>query len=115
MDKVQHPDRGAVKVSQALGLNIDYAKLHLARWIDAQGYQSAGQSPTPPPAEPEAPPRGAELQISDDDANRAVSYRGTRNRTIKDLLAFSQTDTRIWEVERYVINTWEAKSAKSAH
>jgi hypothetical protein len=105
--KTQHPDWGAVKVSQALGLTIDHAKLHLARWVGAQGYHSVSQAPIPTPAEPDAPPRGAELQVSGDDANQAVSYRGTRIRTIEDLLTFSQTDTRIWEVERHVINKWE--------
>jgi hypothetical protein len=105
--KHQHPGWGAVKVAQALGLTIDHAKLHLARWIGAQGYQGASQSKPSPTPDPESIPRGAELQISGDEASKAVNYRGSRIRTIEDLLAFSETDTRIWEVERHVINKWE--------
>jgi hypothetical protein len=36
-----------------------------------------------------------------------LSYRGSRIRTIEDLLAFSQTDTSIWEVDKHIINKWE--------
>jgi len=105
--KSQHPDWGAVKVSEALGLTIDHAKLHLARWTGAQSFRSGASMAAPAAPESDTPPRGAELQISGGDDNQAVSYRGSRIRTIEDLLAFSQTDTRVWEVERHVINKWE--------
>jgi hypothetical protein len=105
----QHHDWSAAKIAQTLGLTIDHVRLHLARWTGAQAYQ-AGQSaslPVAPPADPESHPRGAELQVSGNDQNQAISYRSSRIKTIEDLLAFSQTDTSVWEVEKHVINKWE--------
>lgn len=104
----QNPDWSAAKIAQTLGLTIDHVRLHLARWTGAQAYQVNQPAPslTPPPA-PESHPRGAELQVSGNDQDQAISYRGSRIKTIEDLLAFSQTDTSIWEVEKHVINKWE--------
>jgi hypothetical protein len=102
-------DWGAGRIANQLGITVDHAMMHLARWAGAQNYQG-GSPPTSPsivPAEPEAPADGAELQISGNDDSQAMSYRGSRIKTIEDLLAFSKTDTRIWEVEKHVINKWE--------
>jgi hypothetical protein len=104
----QHPDWSILKFAQTLGLTVDHTKLHLARWTGAQSYQASSTSKiTDPVVEPEAPAKGAELQVSGGDDNQAVSYRGSRIRTIEDLLTYSQTDTKIWEIERHVINKWE--------
>lgn len=104
----QNSDWGAAKIAQTLGLTVDHVRLHLARWTGAQAYQVNQPAPslTPPP-EPESHPRGAELQMSGGEQDRAISYRGARIKTIEDLLTFSQTDTSVWEVERHVINKWE--------
>jgi hypothetical protein len=107
--KDAHPDWGAGRVADQLGITVDHAMMHLARWLGAQSHQ-AGGSPSLPsalPAEPAAPADGAELQISGNDESQAMSYRGSRIKTIEDLLAFSKTDTKIWEVEKHVINKWE--------
>lgn len=107
--KEKHLDWSVQRIAQTLGISMDHARLHISRWYGALNFQ--GNQPVKPSAqptpEPEPPPGGAELQVSGGDNNQAVSYRGSRIRSIEDLLAFSQTDTRIWEVERHVINKWE--------
>ena len=112
--KEQHADWGAVKVSQALGLSLDHAKLHLARWIGVQSFKGAvsgGAQVSSTPAQPAGSLRTgtgeADLLVSGDDDEQNLTYQGSRIRTLEDLLAYTQTDTRIWEVERYVINKWE--------
>jgi len=107
--KDANPDWGAGRIADQLGITVDHAMMHLARWLGAQSYQASGSPPSPSalPAEPTAPADGAELQISGNDESQAMSYRGSRIKTIEDLLAFSKTDTKIWEVEKHVINKWE--------
>lgn len=108
--KEQHPDWSAATIAQTLGISIDHARLHISRWTGALSYKGGTSTPVAPPAattEPDTTTKGAELQISGNDDSQAVSYRGSRIRTVEDLLAFSQTDTRVWEVERHVINKWE--------
>ena len=105
-----HPDWGAVKVAQALGLTLDHAKVHLARWIGAQSYAGANlpRAIAPAAATAEIPPtRENELQDNVHDGERDLSYRGTRIQTLADLLVYAQVDTRVWEVERHVINKYE--------
>ena len=51
--------------------------------------------------------RDNELQDNVHDGERDLSYRGTRIQTLADLLVYAQVDTRIWEVERHVINKYE--------
>jgi hypothetical protein len=85
--KQTHPDWGAVKVAQALGLTLDHAKVHLARWIGAQNY--AGAIPAPAVAATtetlELPPtHDNELQDNMHDGERDLSYRGTRIQTLPD-------------------------------
>src|ERR1017187_6313821 len=95
--KDAHPDWGAGRVADQLGITVDHAMMHLARWLGAQSHQAGGAPPLPSPlpAEPAAPADGAELQISGNDESQAMSYRGSRIKTIEDLLAFSKTDTKI--------------------
>lgn len=113
--KAQHPNWGAVKVAAALGISIDHAKLHLARWVGAESQTGV---PTPTPAEPPTPtttsagsaPAAApdnELQDNVRAGERDLSYRGTRIQTLEDLLAYAQVDTCIWEVERHTLNKYE--------
>lgn len=106
--KTAHPDWGAVKVSQALGLTLDHAKLHLARWVGAQGYVPA--TPAPPSVAPAPEPAGNrdnELQVSEHDGRCDVSFRGTRIQTLEELLVYAQVDTKIWEIERHTLNKYE--------
>lgn len=112
--KEMHPDWGAVKVAQGLGLTIDHAKVHLARWMGAQSYTGSTQNAAPPdspgpgaPTPPEAPLRDNELLDNVHEGQRDLSYRGTRIQTLEDLLAYAQVDTRIWEVERHTLNKYE--------
>lgn len=107
--KDKHPDWGAVKIAQALCISLDHAKLHLARWIGAQSF--TGQ-PSPAPntgaeqAEPN-PTGGPELQDTVRDGTRDLAYRGTKVHSLEDLLVYAEVDTRIWEVEKYIVNRWE--------
>lgn len=109
--KTANPTWGSKRISRAMGITMDIAQLFLARYAGAVTHAGAPPTPAipPPSAEPdnEPPANGAELQVSGNDENQSVSYRGSRIRTIEDLLAFSETDTRIWEVEKHVINKWE--------
>jgi hypothetical protein len=107
--KTVNPNWGSKRISAAMGITVDIAQLFLARYAGAMTHATApvGKPPAPEEADIAAPANGAELQVSGDDQNQSVSYRGARIRSIEDLLAFSETDTRIWEVERHVINKWE--------
>jgi hypothetical protein len=115
--KEQHPEWSACKIALTLNLTIDHTKLHLARWTGAQSYSSG--RPTMPAAapapEPGTAPRGEELQISGAEDKQDVCYRGTRIRTVEALLASTETDTAIWEVERHVINKWEVGAKDTAN
>ncbi len=111
--KNANPDWGAVKVAQALGLTLDHAKLHLARWIgvqDSKGVDNERHQASlsiPKVCENDSQRGGVELHVSVDDSQQSLTYEGTRIRTLDDLLVYTQTDTRVWEVERHVINKWE--------
>src|SRR5208282_4180474 len=91
-------------------LTLDHAKVHLAHWIGAQSYAGANLPQTIAPTRATAeisPTRDNELQDNVHDGERDLSYRGTRLQTLADLLVYAQVDTRIWEVERHVINKYE--------
>ena len=101
-------DWSAARIATELGLTIDHARLHLARWLGAQSFQGRSAAvPPAPAAEPEAPAHGAELRVCGQGDNQALSYRGSRIRTVEELLAYTQTDTAVWEIERQEINKWE--------
>jgi hypothetical protein len=101
-------DWSAARIATELGLTIDHARLHLARWLGAQSFQGRSAAVPPvPAAEPEAPAHGAELRVCGQGDNQALSYRGSRIRTVEELLAYTQTDTAVWEIERQEINKWE--------
>jgi len=53
--------------------------------------------------------RARMMQDNVHDGERDLSYRGTRIQTLADLLVYAQVDTRIWEVERHVINKYEGR------
>ncbi len=98
-------DWSAARIATELGLTIDHARLHLARWLGAQSFQGRSAAVPPvPAAEPEAPAHGAELRVCGQGDNQALSYRGSRIRTVEELLAYTQTDTAVWEIERQEIN-----------
>jgi hypothetical protein len=107
--KTANPNWGSKRISRAMGITVDIAQLFLARHAGAMTHANASavKEPTPGEADETAPAKGAELQVAGNDESQSVSYRGSRIRTIEDLLAFSETDTRVWEVERHVINKWE--------
>ncbi len=107
--KTANPTWGSKRISRAMHITVDIAQLFLARYAGAMTHVTAQAafSPTPSVPDAEPPANGAELQVSGNDADQAISYRGSRIRTIEDLLIFSQTDTRVWEVERHLINKWE--------
>jgi len=125
--KRAHPEWGSHRLGQALGLTRDRVRLHLARWLGVQSrLQAAAQkpapatspdaSPTPPPTgpPPETPAQGSELQDSVKEDARDLCYRGTRIRTLEDLLVFAEVNTALWEVERYQVNKWEVGARNPA-
>ena len=114
-----HPDWSTLKLALTLGLTVDHAKLHLARWTGAQAYPGGGgpaasaAAPAAAPVSEPAAPAGAgaskdnELQDNVRDQERDLAYRGTRIKTLEDLLIYAEVDTSVWEVERHVLNKYE--------
>ena len=128
--KTMHPDWGANRVAEALGLTLDRAKLYLARWIGVQAWLQTGLSgqsapaptltespttstPAPPPQQQPLPPvtdaatPTNEFEDSVRGEERSLCCRGDRIRTLEDLLILAQVDTRVWFIERHVINKYE--------
>ncbi len=120
--KGQHPEWGAVRIAQQLGLTLDHAKLHLARWLGAQAYAGSNPSPTAPapsdsgtaPPPPESPQAGSTLQDSMGQGTRDLCYRGTQIKTLEELLIYAEVDTSVWEVEKWVANKWEVGARNPA-
>jgi hypothetical protein len=53
------------------------------------------------------PPAREELTRDVTGDTQTLTTRGYRIRTLEEALAFAEVDTAVWEVERYVVNTWE--------
>jgi hypothetical protein len=108
-----HPDWGAARIAQNLGLSLDHAMLHLARWVGAQSFSAtSAQAPanlmplTPPlPAEDAAP--GDQIEDTTSGDLRDLAYRGTKLQSVEDLLASVQVDTRTWQVNRQSLSMAE--------
>ena len=115
--KDEYPEWGASRTADKLGITVDHAMMHLARWLGAQSYQAGGSPPsrgappvaaaTPASPVPEAPSGGSTFQDDIRDNARDLCCRSPHIRTLDDLLVYAQVDTRIWEVDRHVINRWE--------
>jgi hypothetical protein len=115
--KEAQPDWGAGRISQELNISEDHAKLHLARWIGAQGIQSKGGDPGAEPtasAAPEAPNAGSTLQDAVGQTTRDLCYRGSQIKTLEDLLRHAEVDTSVWQVERWVANKWDVGARNPA-
>jgi len=76
--------------------------------------QGPAASAAVPDAGPEAPTgagaeakRDNELQDNVRDQERDLDYRGTRIKTLQELLVYAEVDTSVWEVERHVLNKYE--------
>jgi len=68
-------DWSAARIATELGLTIDHARLHLARWLGAQSFQGRSAAvPPAPAAEPEAPAHGAEVRVCGQGDNQALSW-----------------------------------------
>jgi hypothetical protein len=112
-----NPEWGASRIADKLGISVDHAMMHLARWLGAQSHQAGGSPPSPsaPPAAvatsaspvPESPAEGSTLQDDISTDERDLCSRSPNIRTLDDLLVYAQVDTRVWEVDRHVINRWE--------
>ena len=103
-----NPEWGASRIADKLGISVDHAMMHLARWLGAQSYKapSAAATTGAAPAS-EAPSGGSTLQDDISSNSRDLCCRSPHIRTLDDLLVYAQVDTRIWEVDRHVINRWE--------
>jgi hypothetical protein len=109
--KDKHPDWSAAKLAESLGISVDKTRVHLARHQGATAPLPLNLAATEavtesPAAEMEEPAAGAEVKISGSADAQSVSSRSSRIRSVEDLLIATNTDTRIWEVERHVINKW---------
>lgn len=102
--KGKNPNWGSQRMARALNIKLDIAALMLARHAGASG---KGSTPVPP--SPASGNSKVEDVLADD--RRDLSYRGDRITNLNDFLVFTQVDTRIWEVERHIINKWEVGSA----
>lgn len=109
--KDKNPDWSAAKIAESLGISVDKTRVHLARHqgattplpLNLAMTEAATESPA---SEMEEPAAGAEVKISGSADAQSVSSRSCRIRSVEDLLIATNTDTRIWEVERHVINKW---------
>ena len=126
--KTQQPTLGGHAIALRLGITVDKARLHLARWhgvqaaavatIAAAVVGAAVSNTVPPPAPtpavstvpvPTAGPvsKTPELQDCVGDATRDLNYLGPKVRTMEELLVYAEVDRTVWEVERYAINKWD--------
>ena len=110
--KTLHPDWGCHRISAALSMPIERAKLCLARYTGATAASRAGAPPSStatakPVQAAQLSSESSAFQDSVDKDHRDLTYRGTRITTLDDFLVFAQVDTRVWEVEKHVINRWE--------
>jgi hypothetical protein len=103
--KSLHPAWGRQRISRELNILPDIAALMLARHAGAT-QKGVGVVTTPPPAV-----GNNKLEDVVNEDRRDMSYRGDRITNLEEFLAFAQVDTRLWEVERHVINKWEVGSA----
>jgi hypothetical protein len=116
--KQSHPEWGAVRVSQALAISCDHARLHLARWNGVQAYlaKSGGTPSSPTPVgSPPLPAVEGTNQIEDSvcgDA-RDIAYRGVRIQSVEDLLVNTKVDTSVWALARHTVNIIE-RTAKNS-
>lgn len=113
--KQQHPDWGATRLAQQLGISLDHAKVHLARWLGAQSHPASsvgGQAAAPIPSNP--PQTGTEPVhaggVLDDIVTpnaRNLFYRGTTITDLDDLLVYARVDSQEWEVEKWQLTRKE--------
>ncbi|WP_287417665.1 hypothetical protein [Oceanithermus sp.] len=75
--------------------------------------------PAPAPKRPPEPPKVQEPKRPDvrfeetATGNATLAYKGERPLSLEDVLQIAKVDTDVWEVERYVVNTWEMGRAKT--
>ena len=56
--KDANPEWGAGRIAEKLGITVDHAMMHLARWLGAQSYQAGGS----PPSSKRAPRGGGDFR-----------------------------------------------------
>jgi hypothetical protein len=116
--KTVHPEWGAQRIAQALGISIDHAKLHLTRYLGAQcgtvqPATSPSGTPTPPDTtlpQTESAGNGCELQDTTQGDARDLSYRGTQIRSVDDLMVAAKIDTQIWSLARHSLSMTERQA-----
>lgn len=90
--KNQNPTWGARKIATALGVSRDRVR--------EVGTKTEKRPATPAPA---APSEGTIFEAKGQTATLIV--KGVR--TVKDALEKGEVDTAVWEVERFLVNSWE--------
>ena len=103
--KRQNPGWGSQRISRAMNIKLDIAGLMLARYAGAMSKVPVA------PVSPAAVGGTNKLEDVVNDDRRDMSYKGDRITNLEEFLVFAQVDTRLWEVERHVINKWEVGSA----
>jgi hypothetical protein len=106
--KTAHRKWGPWRISQALGLTVDKAKLWLARYYRASNYRALNQpSHREADALAQAQPTRGKLRKVLEDGKSDVTYLGTKIRTLEDFLVYAEVDTKVWKVERFELNQWD--------
>ena len=100
--KSANPDWDCLRLREKMGVKIEIARVLEARYYGAISRSTAG--PATPASDSTATARGSELEDEISGETRNLSCRSERITTLEDFLVFAQVDTRIWEVERHVIN-----------
>jgi len=109
-----HPEWGAARIAQNLGLSIDHAKLHLARWQGAQSFGAAGPvrglvNPAMSAVAMPVDDGAADDQFEDTTSGdlRDLAYRGTGKQSVEELLASARVDPSLWQVSRQSLSMAE--------
>jgi hypothetical protein len=107
--KDAHPEWGPAKMAEELGMSMDHAMLHLARWLGAQSYMGSttAQANSATSAAGNTPARDNELEDHYHEGGRDLSYRGTRIQTMADVLEYAKVDLSQWEVTNCIVNKYE--------
>jgi hypothetical protein len=101
--KEEHPEWGRARIANALDVHPSRVKRALA-WIEKHGPEDAGDqewmnAPMGKPVE--------EIKKDMGQETATITTKSLKIKTLEDLLAASDVDMEVWEVERHIINSWE--------
>jgi len=113
------PQRVALQINDEENLNLDHKQLDLLRTYVKRQQQKARKKIGKPKNRPNqygVNHESSSEQKTWEESQESASYeyKGERSlTTLDEALAFSEVDLNVWEVERYVFNSWDV-SMKNA-